>query len=146
MATMGKSTPLKHPLDHYEHDGFFDEMFDQQGSVRLHYRRFAELFRSLSPQEFEIKRQAVDIAFLRQGITFNVYGDSAGTERIFPFDLMPRIIPAKEWELLERGPRAAHHRAESLPARHLPRAEDPEGRRHPAVLRSVRRSISGGSS
>jgi uncharacterized circularly permuted ATP-grasp superfamily protein len=45
----------------------------------------------------------VDTAFLRQGITFNVYGDSAGTEKIFPFDLMPRIISAKEWEYLERG-------------------------------------------
>jgi len=40
---------------------------------------------------------------LRQGITFNVYGDSAGTEKIFPFDLLPRIIPAKEWEMLEQG-------------------------------------------
>ena len=43
------------------------------------------------------------MAFLRQGITFNVYGDSAGTEKIFPFDMLPRIIPAKEWEYLERG-------------------------------------------
>jgi uncharacterized circularly permuted ATP-grasp superfamily protein len=45
----------------------------------------------------------VDLAFLRQGVTFNVYGDSRGTERIFPFDLVPRIIPATEWEYLERG-------------------------------------------
>ena len=54
-------------------------------------------------EEFEAKRRAVDLAFLRQGITFNVYGDSQGTERIFPFDLIPRIIPANEWEHLERG-------------------------------------------
>ena len=53
--------------------------------------------------EFDKKRQAVDLAFLRQGITFNVYGDSQGAERIFPFDLVPRIIPAKEWEHIEAG-------------------------------------------
>jgi uncharacterized circularly permuted ATP-grasp superfamily protein len=45
----------------------------------------------------------VDLAFLRQGITFNVYGDAQGTEKIFPFDLIPRIIPASEWDYLERG-------------------------------------------
>jgi len=45
----------------------------------------------------------VDLAFLRQGVTFNVYGDAAGAEKVFPFDLLPRIIPAAEWEFLERG-------------------------------------------
>jgi uncharacterized circularly permuted ATP-grasp superfamily protein len=100
---MSKSRPAKRQLDRYGHDGFFDEMLDGNGSVRQHYRLFRELFQSLTPKEFEIKRQSVDIAFLRQGITFNVYGDSAGTEKIFPFDLLPRIIPAKEWEMLERG-------------------------------------------
>ena len=103
MPTMPKSPPSKHPLDSYEDDGFFDEMLDREGGVRQHYRRFCELFRSLSPKEFDLKRQSVDLAFLRQGITFNVYGDSAGTEKIFPFDLLPRVIPAKEWEMLERG-------------------------------------------
>ncbi|HXD00735.1 MAG TPA: circularly permuted type 2 ATP-grasp protein [Verrucomicrobiae bacterium] len=100
---MSKSRPAKRQLDRYGHDGFFDEMLDGNGTVRQHYRLFRELFQSLTPKEFEIKRQSVDIAFLRQGITFNVYGDSAGTEKIFPFDLLPRIIPAKEWEMLERG-------------------------------------------
>src|SRR5476649_2975994 len=90
-------------LTDYQHEGFFDEMFDGQGHVRPHYHRLAELLRQTPPDEFEQKRQAVDMAFLRQGITFNVYGDSQGTERIFPFDLMPRIIPAREWEHLEAG-------------------------------------------
>ena len=57
----------------------------------------------LNAAEFEDKRHSIDLAFLRQGITFNVYGDSQGAERIFPFDLVPRIIPAAEWEHLERG-------------------------------------------
>ena len=100
---MPKSPPAKHPLDAYDHGGFFDEMLNGDGAVREHYRRFCDLFRGLTPKEFEIKRQSVDIAFLRQGVTFNVYGDSAGTEKIFPFDLLPRVIPAKEWEHLERG-------------------------------------------
>ncbi|OQR26310.1 hypothetical protein BWR59_31800, partial [Pseudomonas sp. Bc-h] len=44
-----------------------------------------------------------DLAFRNQGITFTVYKDASGVERIFPFDLVPRIVPAKEWELIERG-------------------------------------------
>jgi len=100
---MAKSQPAKRTLERYGHDGFFDEMLDSQGKVRAHYSRFRELFQQFTPKEFEVKRQSVDIAFLRQGITFNVYGDSAGTEKIFPFDLLPRIIPAREWEMLEQG-------------------------------------------
>ncbi|MBX3731498.1 MAG: circularly permuted type 2 ATP-grasp protein [Verrucomicrobiae bacterium] len=78
-------------------------MFTQDGEVRPHYRRFQQCFARLPQDDFDRKRQAVDLAFLRQGITFNVYGDSKGAERIFPFDLVPRIIPAHEWDLLERG-------------------------------------------
>src|SRR6266849_3973033 len=103
MPTKSKTQPTKHLLGHYEHSGFFDEMLDAQGRVRPHYRQFRELFQTLTPREFEHKRQSVDLAFLRQGITFNVYGDSAGAEKIFPFDLLPRFIPANEWERLERG-------------------------------------------
>jgi uncharacterized circularly permuted ATP-grasp superfamily protein len=90
-------------LKRYDHAGFFDEMLDKDGQARAHYRKFREHFKALTSQEFEHKRRSVDVAFLRQGITFNVYGDSAGMEKIFPFDLLPRIIPAKEWEFLERG-------------------------------------------
>src|SRR5271155_1734163 len=90
-------------LRDYRHDSFFDEMLDQSGQIRPHYRQFCSLFESLSADEFADKRHSIDLAFLRQGITFNVYGDSQGTERIFPFDLVPRIIPAAEWDLLERG-------------------------------------------
>jgi uncharacterized circularly permuted ATP-grasp superfamily protein len=103
MATKTKSAPSNRLLKGYDPENFFDEMVDATGTVRPHYRRFRELFQSLSPKEFDLKRQSVDLAFLRQGVTFNVYGDSAGTEKIFPFDLLPRIIPAAEWEMLERG-------------------------------------------
>jgi len=103
MATKDKSLPLASMLKGYDPDIFFDEMLTAQGEPRSHYHRFRELFQTLTLPEFEHKRQSVDLAFLRQGITFNVYGDKAGAEKIFPFDLLPRIIPAREWEYLERG-------------------------------------------
>src|SRR3984957_5927259 len=81
----------------------FDEMVDAKGASRPHYRKFQKLFQKMSRPEFDAKRQTVDKNFLRQGVTFNVYGDAQGAEKIFPFDLLPRIIPAKEWEFLERG-------------------------------------------
>ncbi len=90
-------------LKDYQVNAGFDEMLDAKTGVRSHYEGFHRLFNELTRAEFEAKRQAVDTAFLRQGVTFNVYGDAAGTEKVFPFDLLPRIIPAREWEVLERG-------------------------------------------
>ena len=87
----------------YQCDGFFDEMFEQPGKIAPHYEKFAHSFGKLAPDEFKAKQHSIDLAFLRQGVTFNVYGDARGAERIFPFDLVPRIIPAKEWEFIERG-------------------------------------------
>ncbi|MBI2518215.1 MAG: circularly permuted type 2 ATP-grasp protein [Opitutae bacterium] len=91
------------PFAPYAQDGFFDEMLGADGRVRLHYQRFTAQFGHISSDDFAAKRRAIDLAFLRQGITFNVYGDAQGTERVFPFDLVPRIIPAAEWEHLEAG-------------------------------------------
>src|ERR1700761_1689085 len=90
-------------LDTYKPGDFFDEMFSGDGEVRPHYAALFERFQSLDPEEFEQRRTAVDAAFLRQGITFTVYSDELGTERIFPFDLVPRIIPASEWSQIEAG-------------------------------------------
>ncbi|HXQ79699.1 MAG TPA: circularly permuted type 2 ATP-grasp protein [Opitutaceae bacterium] len=87
----------------YEAGEFFDEMYATGGEVRPHYRLLAERLGSLAIPEFERRRAAVDLAFLRRGITFTVYNDAEGTERIFPFDLIPRIIPAQEWSRLEAG-------------------------------------------
>ena len=87
----------------YASPSYFDEMLTAQGSVRPHYEKFIECLNQCDAADFNDKRRAIDLAFLRQGITFNVYGDEKGTERIFPFDLMPRVIPTKEWEHLEAG-------------------------------------------
>jgi uncharacterized circularly permuted ATP-grasp superfamily protein len=91
---------LSNPYDPGE---FFDEMYEASGVVRPHYRSLVERLGTLPLPEFERRRAAVDLAFLRRGVTFTVYNDSEGTERIFPFDLIPRIIPAHEWARLEAG-------------------------------------------
>jgi len=87
----------------YQGESFFDEMFTPEGTVRPHYQAIFERMQSLTAEEYQQKSQTVDLSFLSQGITFTVYGDKDETEKIFPFDLMPRIIPKSEWEHLERG-------------------------------------------
>ena len=87
----------------YEPGPFFDEMFAPGGSVRSHYQRLYNRFTEMSAEDVRRKHVVAERAFLTQGVTFTVYSDQAGTERIFPFDLIPRIIPANEWDLIERG-------------------------------------------
>ena len=90
-------------FDDYQPESFFDEMFEAPGQPRPHYRRLLDRFQRLQRDEFDRRRTAVDLSFMRQGITFTVYNDDQGTERIFPFDLVPRIIPQSEWQHLVRG-------------------------------------------
>lgn len=87
----------------YEAAGFFDEMFDERNRVRPHCEALYQRFSELAAEDFEARRTACDQHFLRQGVTFNVYHDERGAERIFPFDPVPRVIPAPEWEKLEQG-------------------------------------------
>jgi len=86
---------------------FFNEMVadeaDPAGSVREHYREFDSWLRQQSDELIERKRAEADLSFRRVGITFAVYGDDAGTERLIPFDTIPRIIPAREWTQLQAG-------------------------------------------
>lgn len=90
-------------LDNYQTEDFFDEMFDENGEVRPHYRKVLERMRTLDIDEYHRRQTAVDLSFMRSGVTFTVYNDNQGTERIFPFDLMPRVIPASEWAVVEKG-------------------------------------------
>lgn len=87
----------------YEPGPFFDEMFSSDGEVRPHYRQLLERFNEMAPSEFDRKRALAERSYLNQGITFTIYSGDEGTERIMPFDLIPRIIPADEWALIERG-------------------------------------------
>ncbi len=94
---------MKGFFGNYETEGFFDEMFDADGNVRTHYAKILERFAEMDRASFESKRTLAEKTYLNQGITFTVYSGDEGTERIMPFDLVPRIIPAHEWQHLERG-------------------------------------------
>ncbi|MEF2280226.1 circularly permuted type 2 ATP-grasp protein [Deinococcus sp. YIM 134068] len=82
---------------------FFDEMFTPGGAVRPHYQGLQEYLAEQGVEEFERRHRLLDLAFRNQGITFTVYGDAQGTERTFPFDPVPRVIPASEWAHVEAG-------------------------------------------
>ncbi len=93
-------------FDHYDlgqPHHFFDEMFAADGEPRPHYKVLFEQLLAMTRDTFEDRRRAADVQFLYQGITFTVYSDDEGVERIFPFDLIPRVIPHAEWDNLERG-------------------------------------------
>ena len=81
----------------------FDETFEASGDVRPHYRTALSILRGFSPDEIERRERLQKLALLNQGITFTVYGEKDGIERIFPFDFVPRIIPAAEWRRIEAG-------------------------------------------
>jgi uncharacterized circularly permuted ATP-grasp superfamily protein len=87
----------------YTLDAAYDEMFDATGVPRPQYTEMFERLQEFDSQELGKRQNAADLAFLHQGITFTVYGQSQGTERIFPYDLIPRIITAAEWSAIERG-------------------------------------------
>ena len=84
---------------------YFDEMNSGPAGVRDLYANYANWLRDVPAEQLESKRQEAELLFRRVGITFNVYGEDAGTERLIPFDSVPRIIPASEWSMLERGMR-----------------------------------------
>ncbi len=85
----------------------FDEMNASPTEVRQHYLQYARWLAQQPPEVMAARRQEAEVIFRRVGITFAVYGakdeDGAGTERLIPFDLIPRIIPADEWRTLEAG-------------------------------------------
>ena len=90
-------------FDEYNTDGFYDEMFAPGGSPRPGAQMLVERIDSFSEGELTRRQIAAEHALLRMGITFNVYADEQGVEKIFPFDLIPRIIDADEWNWIERG-------------------------------------------
>src|SRR5882762_2944261 len=90
-------------LSKYEVGDFFDEMFGENGSPRAATRHLARNIESLPEGELINRQLATDRALIQAGITFNVYGESAGVEKTLPFDLVPRIVAAAEWERIERG-------------------------------------------
>jgi uncharacterized circularly permuted ATP-grasp superfamily protein len=81
----------------------FDEMYTPSGEVRPHYQDFSRWLEMQSSEKLQNKRAEADLIFRRVGITFAVYGEESGTERLIPFDIVPRVIKASEWKTLEAG-------------------------------------------
>ncbi len=90
-------------FDNYQTDGFFDEMFGPDGAPRDQAQPLIDRIEGLPDGELKRRHLAAERALMRMGITFNVYGQEQGAERIFPFDIIPRIVSSSEWDSVERG-------------------------------------------
>jgi uncharacterized circularly permuted ATP-grasp superfamily protein len=112
---------------------YHNEMYDQAHAPRPHYRPFADWLAQTPPEKICQNRQAADLLFHRVGITFAVTGESAGRERLIPFDIIPHVIPGTVWERLSQGLRQRvralnlflhdiYHGQEILRAGRIPRA------------------------
>ena len=91
------------PFDLYDPEEFYDELFSSQGSPRSHSLSLIQHMTDLGIEQLEQQRLTAEIALFKLGVTFNVYSDNRGVEKIFPFDIIPRIIASSEWSSLETG-------------------------------------------
>ena len=82
---------------------YFDEMHSSGAAVRNLYKNYASWLKTIPTEQLESKRKEAELLFRRVGITFNVYGEDAGTERLIPFDVIPRLLSSKEWDVLSKG-------------------------------------------
>lgn len=90
-------------FDDYRTEGFYDEMFQADGRPRSTAAGLFQRLATLSDGELQRRQKAADLTLLDMGITFNVYGHADGTEKVWPLDLVPRIVSADEWDYIERG-------------------------------------------
>lgn len=90
-------------LPDYQTDGFFDELVDQNNLARPDAEELVSLFNRLPPHELGRRQKAIERALYRMGITFTVYSDKSGTEKIMPFDVVPRIVSAMLWKHIDAG-------------------------------------------
>ena len=96
-------------LSQYPSSGAYDEMFRSDGQPRPCGAKFVARLQSLSDGSLQQRQQAAELSLQNMGITFNVYGHKAGTERVWPFDLLPRIIEHAEWTTVDQGLRQRIH-------------------------------------
>jgi len=90
-------------LSRYETQGFFDEMFDNDLKVKPHYSLFHKRLSKMGSKKLNVLQHSTDRAQLSLGMTFNVYSDNQGIERILHLDIIPRIINGKDWDVIDRG-------------------------------------------
>lgn len=104
MTSQSQSQTLSQTaLADYQTDGFFDELVDENGQPRPDATELVRLINRMQPQELIRRQRAIERSLYQMGITFTVYSDSAGTEKIMPFDVIPRIISAVLWRHIEAG-------------------------------------------
>ena len=87
----------------YQTEGFYDELFDENNVPRPGAQLLVQKIESLAQENLLTKQQAAEIMLLQLGITFAVYGNEEGSEKIFPFDVLPRIVDGEEWTQVEAG-------------------------------------------
>ncbi|HIK30644.1 MAG TPA: circularly permuted type 2 ATP-grasp protein [Oscillatoriales cyanobacterium M59_W2019_021] len=90
-------------LETYDPQTFYDELFVSKGQPRPAAKPLIDRLQSFSPQEIQNHQEAAQVALFQAGVTFNVYNDDHGVEKIFPFDIIPRIVTADDWQYLDRG-------------------------------------------
>jgi uncharacterized circularly permuted ATP-grasp superfamily protein len=90
-------------LNNYDPESFYDELFLDKGKPRPHAASLANWMQNLSVAELQQHQETAQISLFKMGVTFNVYSDEQGVEKIFPFDIIPRIVAAEDWEYLEKG-------------------------------------------
>jgi uncharacterized circularly permuted ATP-grasp superfamily protein len=127
---------------------FYNEMMGPDGGVREHYQAYDTWLKETPAERIERKRAEGDLAFHRVGITFAVYGEEAGKERLIPFDIIPRIIPSPEWKTLQSGLRQRvkalnmflhdiYHDQEILKAGKIPSEQVLNNAQYRSVMRGV---------
>jgi uncharacterized circularly permuted ATP-grasp superfamily protein len=119
----------------------YDEMFLPDGTPRPHAAALYDALTTLPADELVRRQQACEQSFLHQGITFTVYGHHDATEKIIPTDLLPRIVPGKEWDKLEAGLRQRITALNHVPEGRLQRGAHPQCRDRALGTWSTARSI-----
>ncbi|MCA9405184.1 MAG: circularly permuted type 2 ATP-grasp protein, partial [Candidatus Omnitrophica bacterium] len=94
---------MKSLLVNYKTESFYDEMLTPDGDVRPSYKLLLNKLEKLGIEDLKAKQHTAEKAYVSMGITFNVYHEGQGIERTLPFDLLPRIIPYEEWDIINRG-------------------------------------------
>jgi uncharacterized circularly permuted ATP-grasp superfamily protein len=90
-------------FDTYDPEGFYDELILKSGCPRDFAKLLTQRLSDMDDSDLIKRQKAAEAVLLQMGITFTVYGEAQGTERIFPFDIVPRIVPASEWDRIEKG-------------------------------------------
>ena len=103
LANIPDRSPVPMNFKTYDIGGFYDEMLEPDGSPRAGAALLTQRIESLPEGELLQHQRASEQALLDLGITFNVYGDESGIEKVWPFDILPRIVQASEWASIERG-------------------------------------------